>query len=748
MPFREWTDITTSLDFDAHNTGSITLNGSNVSQWADLSGNNRHAAQATSSLQPAYSATGLNGMPAVVWDGTGDKLVGAWSTTLTARAVFVVFSHSGAGTNTRPFSQWLSGYDDWTTPNYVLPVCRNVGNAEIGIASSAGRSALVPVSWNTPMLFSSIHGSGVITSRLNGGVQTASASVALSTTVSNFILGTNPVSDDARLTGPIAKLVVLDYLPDADTIALIEGVLAWECGIEGSLAADHPYKTFPPSVGGSSSSVLVSGSYGGPSLPIIRNIVDLLYSETNPVRNIVDLVYGIKLAAIIDLLYGNNPVIRQRIVLPYGDAAKLTKMISLLYGDAYQYRQIIDLVWNSREDIRKIIDLRYRINEEEIRKILELRYDLKVYDEWKKIVDLLYGIAPGESLEETTVIDVSTDSGIQLNPFHINVEKEEGKGFDVSLKTYDENDYEACPFGTPVSVTINSDTYLVLVEERDTVREKPKRMFEITLRSQLFLLDAPYALPISEELSGMASSIVRYLVAKEISATVTWSMVDWYIPATVLVASNQTPLELIQNIVTSGGGVVESDKSGNMICRKKYPVNIPDYETVTPGAYLTDQDSFYSVSTQTLKNPGFNNFFISDQTPTADGLSIETRDVSANTKQVLVFQVPWEGDVIRLATSGGNHVQVVNNGVRMETITSELVEIVDGQGKTEHPIYQKVSHSYSETDLGQVTVSEDGTVSTAIKHNSLILITYVTKYHMFTVMDSEIESVQFWPEIL
>jgi hypothetical protein len=48
----------------------ITLNGSNVSTWADQSGNGNNAVQAVPGNQPAYSAAGFNGHPCVDW-GTG-----------------------------------------------------------------------------------------------------------------------------------------------------------------------------------------------------------------------------------------------------------------------------------------------------------------------------------------------------------------------------------------------------------------------------------------------------------------------------------------------------------------------------------------------------------------------------------------------------------------------------------------------------------------------------------------------------
>jgi hypothetical protein len=46
-----------ALWLDAADAGTITLNGSTVSQWDDKSGNSRNFAQATGANQPAYPAS-------------------------------------------------------------------------------------------------------------------------------------------------------------------------------------------------------------------------------------------------------------------------------------------------------------------------------------------------------------------------------------------------------------------------------------------------------------------------------------------------------------------------------------------------------------------------------------------------------------------------------------------------------------------------------------------------------------------
>ena len=61
---------------DASDLASLTKGGDNkVSQWSDRSGNSRHFAQATATLQPLYVPDALGGKPAVRFDGADDQLV-------------------------------------------------------------------------------------------------------------------------------------------------------------------------------------------------------------------------------------------------------------------------------------------------------------------------------------------------------------------------------------------------------------------------------------------------------------------------------------------------------------------------------------------------------------------------------------------------------------------------------------------------------------------------------------------------
>lgn len=82
---------------DASRSSSITLNGSNVSSWADLSGNGRNATQATAASQPAYSTAALNGRNVVTADVGNKSIKTAAFPVGLPQTVFVVASVPATG---------------------------------------------------------------------------------------------------------------------------------------------------------------------------------------------------------------------------------------------------------------------------------------------------------------------------------------------------------------------------------------------------------------------------------------------------------------------------------------------------------------------------------------------------------------------------------------------------------------------------------------------------------------------------
>jgi len=60
--------------WDASDSDNVVLNGSNVSEWLDTSGNGRDLTQAVTGSQPEYDAVQINGLSTITFDGIDEFL--------------------------------------------------------------------------------------------------------------------------------------------------------------------------------------------------------------------------------------------------------------------------------------------------------------------------------------------------------------------------------------------------------------------------------------------------------------------------------------------------------------------------------------------------------------------------------------------------------------------------------------------------------------------------------------------------
>ena len=236
-----WTprEITTALWLDAADADTITLNSGNVSQWDDKSTNNRHAAQATSTAQPIYASSVLNGFNVVRFDGTSDWLSGSMVTGESAYSMFAVVK-----VNADPAaSQARSGCWDFSSAEFVSHYPFTNGIIYDNFASSVRHTTVNPApslaSWR---IYNADSAAGNWTSRLDGTqlFTTATNTVGMP---SSYAIGRG---EDRWLDGDIAEFIVVPSVLSLSDRQKVEGYLAWKWGLEANLPSLHPYKDAAP----------------------------------------------------------------------------------------------------------------------------------------------------------------------------------------------------------------------------------------------------------------------------------------------------------------------------------------------------------------------------------------------------------------------------------------------------------------------------------------------------------------------
>lgn len=235
-----------SLWLDAADASTITLNGSNVSQWNDKSGNLRHVSQGTATRQPSFSANSLS------FDATDDYL-SASSVDFSATdklTVAMVLKNVMSDSTRHAFIFGNNIYAgasglDLSVPFNMLSTIRVAAR---GTSLSQANSANGTVPPNTDAIYS--FGADIAGDSVFGffnGTQVCSSNADLGT--GNF--GTAPITIGAFPTpsayfgGSIYEVIVYPTILSTLDRQKVEGYLAWKWGLVANLPADHPYKNKP-----------------------------------------------------------------------------------------------------------------------------------------------------------------------------------------------------------------------------------------------------------------------------------------------------------------------------------------------------------------------------------------------------------------------------------------------------------------------------------------------------------------------
>ena len=237
-----WTpeQISTVVWLDASNTLSITLSGTSVTQWNDISGNNRNVSQSTGLNQPTYSATGFNGYPTISFDGSNDSLSfgGGGVAQSSGQNVFAVIDTTNIGTGYRIFMNRSNG----SAPAFYLATAAN--NYRPLVYWGADRAT-----WGSAIQTRAIFRWAIYTSpststlvQVNGN--TAVTASSATSTLANWTDINNSSVQQSNIS--ISEIVITASDLATDARQQMEGYLAWKWGLQGSLPAGHPYISAAP----------------------------------------------------------------------------------------------------------------------------------------------------------------------------------------------------------------------------------------------------------------------------------------------------------------------------------------------------------------------------------------------------------------------------------------------------------------------------------------------------------------------
>lgn len=272
-----WTpnDLSVGPELWLNESSGMTLSGSSVLQWDDISGNARHGTPGSS---PTRNVSDLNGKRTVTFDGTNDALTfvtgGAntiFQNTAVGWGLAVVKKTAISGTsvdrcvwawncdstgtaavkNKRRFSFQLNS----TVSSADTPALQGRSLDANGLSSAFGNPALTDTDWHVYMvIWDWANNNGYI--YRDGLLETTDTALGTASNTSNTISYAVRLGSIAQTTGDIAfgDFSIAEWIigsgtaPSAGEIAQLNGYAAWRFGLEGNLPGGHAYETAPPYV--------------------------------------------------------------------------------------------------------------------------------------------------------------------------------------------------------------------------------------------------------------------------------------------------------------------------------------------------------------------------------------------------------------------------------------------------------------------------------------------------------------------
>jgi len=308
-----------------------------------------------------------------------------------------------------------------------------------------------------------------------------------------------------------------------------------------------------------------------------------------------------------------------------------------------------------------------------------------------------------------------------------------------SLDLGDPVEWAQITHGDQVHLTLAGRTVALRVTDRTRVREHGDWRYTVSVESPSVWLDAPYAEPLTTTtLSGRAATLAATLAG---AVPLTWSTLDWTVPADGLPAAGQTPLALLRALAAAPGAVCTSTWEGGIVVAPEYPLPVPTWASAAPDLVVREAAEVLSATDDDDWRGGYDSYLLGAAATGADGgdLRLEAIDNDDGSKTVRAAAVPWDG-TLALSHRGGPWVQLslVGDQVRTET---ETVQIVDGVGRCRYPVQALTGTDWLEHELGALTAAADGQLTAATTGDSLVRVSYTTRARVWTIRDPQDEEV-------
>ena len=316
-----------------------------------------------------------------------------------------------------------------------------------------------------------------------------------------------------------------------------------------------------------------------------------------------------------------------------------------------------------------------------------------------------------------------------------NVEASEGSPYwqaDITLARA--SDTGLLPLDAAITLDMFGTEYTLVVRGRTVAHSMDADgnqipVGKITGLSPAYLLSSDVAQGITRTWATVVSA--RAAVEDVLGQTVDWQIDDWTLPAYRLAALDQAPLDIATRIVAAAGALLESNPDGTLYARHAWPVPATQLATATPDHTLPAH-KLLSSDEQATRQQRINRVRVVDvEVGYADQIEYTADEDDGLKGIVKAWPSPWRA-VRVLLPPGILPLRLFSDGIKTEQHTKEF-EFVAGRAQLTYPLYELISITWLQTNLGGVTgaLGSRELVSDTADGYSLAIVTYTTRYYQY-----------------
>ena len=378
---------------------------------------------------------------------------------------------------------------------------------------------------------------------------------------------------------------------------------------------------------------------------------------------------------------------------------------------------------------------------------ITLSYDIVDYNLAEIEKEIVYQI--GDSSAEIITADVQAyidGHSITLKNFNL-VTDIQSYCWSFDGEVLNKDDWMLCAAGTNLSLHIGS----VIFEIRLDGRKRTSKYNSIALTIEGRSISAVLGDTGQYKITKTWDSVFAKDVVQELCAigNVPWEyhILNWKIPSQALSLEAEPPIAGIKKIADACGGFLYTAPDGTLHILPTYKTSPVLYGTVSPDIYLSDIDDLTTIDESFVVNPKWNAVTVSNNVSTAEtNVSIEeVESLDDYRKRIWVIVYPFVSSIDLQTSYDTNVVSIIPQANPIFPQKEETIEIVNGKGSVEYPIFSIQSIEYLTTNLG--TIDFDGrALVTQVNGQSLVKVNYTTQVHEFITISTDDIKAQLFSE--